>query len=153
MAVEVKEREYWTPGMLDFVERAKPVIEENFLPYRVLFNHTPWLQLRVTMPDIVDRLWNAPKDANPPLFGRGVPKEFGGYGFNCLQDGLVAAELIKIAKSCFGESYLGSSSFQVQTLNWSKYPEVKDKYMKRIMQAGRAATISPTPRRGWTQAR
>ena len=78
MTVQVKEREYWTPEMLDYIERCNKVAEETFLPYRRVFNATPWLQLRVNMPDVINRMFS--EILENKLMGGVVPKEYGDMG-------------------------------------------------------------------------
>ncbi len=75
MAIQVKERESFTPEMLDYLERTKKVVDEHFLPYRVVFNLTPWLTLRQTMPDKINNLFKAIMDNH--LMGAVIPKQYG----------------------------------------------------------------------------
>src|SRR3972149_8515502 len=118
MAVQVKEREYWTLEMFDYLEKSKKACEETFLPYRRLFNATPWLQLRMTMPDVVNRMFSAVLENR--LLGAAVAKEYGGWGLNCLQDGLVAAEKVKLARTALWDFISWSGNYGVPCLKWAK---------------------------------
>ncbi|MFC2058829.1 acyl-CoA dehydrogenase family protein [Chloroflexota bacterium] len=143
-----KEKESFTPEMLDYLGKMKKVVEETFSPYRIAFNANMYTRLKEIMPKEVDRMFSDLMSNG--LIASAVPKEFGGkWGFNCLQDSLISYEKIRMSKSGFFDCIIApSGNFEVQCVKWSTYPDVKQQYMTRLLEGGRGTFYITDPDAG-----
>src|SRR3990172_3422639 len=147
MAIQVKaEKEFFTPEMLDYLEKSKKVCEERFAPYRRVINDTPWTKLRVTMPDMINNLFKDIKDNG--LLGCGVPKEYGGLGWNQLQMSLTSLEKIRIGRSGEWDSFCNTGQPGATCMRWAKDPEVRAKYMRRLASGAQMCYFLTDPEAG-----
>lgn len=146
MVREIKEKEYFTPEMLEYVEKAEKVAERYWLPYRVQFDYLGYFKARDQMPNEFNALFKAGKESG--LLGWAVPKEYGGRGLSHLQRCLISAEKVKVGQSMLFDSVLPDGRCGVGYAEFAKNEEVKKKYMKRSLDGAIPVAFVTDPEAG-----
>ncbi|MEE9400998.1 MAG: acyl-CoA dehydrogenase family protein, partial [Dehalococcoidia bacterium] len=79
--------EEWTPEMYQKLEQARDIVEEWWLPNRRQLDRLGGVLAMTEMSDVYYGLHKSIIDAG--FYGRTIPKEYGGPGWNLLQCGLL----------------------------------------------------------------
>ncbi len=89
--------EEWTPEMYRRLEQARDIIEEWWLPNRRQLDRLGGVLAMTEMSDVYNGLHKSIIDAG--FYGRTIPREYGGQGWNMYQPGLMSAEITKMAST------------------------------------------------------
>ena len=137
----------WTPEMYNKLERARDIIEEWWLPNRRQLDRLGGVLALTEMSDVHYGLFKSIIDAG--FYGRVIPKEYGGPGWNMYECGLLSAEITKLGYSprlddafCYGEPYCHILQ------HWTPDENAKKEYFKRVLDGGHCTIWATDPESG-----
>jgi acyl-CoA dehydrogenase len=122
------------PEAQQLIPKIKKIAEERWLPYRVEFDSLGGAQCLIKIPGIFNAVFKAAMDEG--VWAYAVPKEYGGLGLNLVEQGVVYLESIKYGWSLTFGQFFNPGDPPVTLLNASEFPEIRDKYMKRLLEGG-----------------
>jgi len=132
MAITVKEE--LRPEALELIPKIKKIAEERWLPHRIEFDALGGAQCLIKIPKLFNAVFRDAKDTG--VWAYAVPKEYGGLGLNLVEQGIMSVESIKYGWSLTFGQFFNPGDPPVSLLNASEFPEVKEKYMRRILEGG-----------------
>jgi alkylation response protein AidB-like acyl-CoA dehydrogenase len=139
--------EEWTPEMYEKLEQARDIIEEWWLPNRRQLDRLGGVLAMTEMSDVYYGFNKA--IINAGFYGRTIPKEYGGPGWNMTQCGLLSAEITKLAHTprCDDAFYYGEPTVHILE-NWTPNEDVKKEYFKRTLDGGFCTLWATDPESG-----
>ncbi|MCJ7522878.1 MAG: acyl-CoA/acyl-ACP dehydrogenase [Dehalococcoidia bacterium] len=137
----------WTPEMYQKLEKARDIIEEWWLPNRRGLDRLGGVLAMTEMSDVYYGMNKAIIDAG--FYGRTIPKEYGGPGWNMSQCGLLSAEITKIAYTPRMDDafYNGEPAVKI-LLDWTPDEDAKREYLKRTLDGGFCTLWATDPESG-----
>jgi alkylation response protein AidB-like acyl-CoA dehydrogenase len=139
--------EEWTPEMYQMLDKARDIIEEWWLPYRRPLDRLGGVLAMTEMSDVYYGLNKSIIDGG--FYGRGIPKEYGGAGWNLLQCSLFSAEIAKIAHTARVDDAFFYGEPAVQVLMYHTPDEgAKREYLQRILDGGFCTFFATDPESG-----
>jgi alkylation response protein AidB-like acyl-CoA dehydrogenase len=139
--------EEWTPEMYEKLEQARDIIEEWWLPNRRQLDRLGGVLAMTEMSDVYYGMHKAIIDAG--FYGRVIPKEYGGPGWNMSQCGLLSSEITKIGFTPRIDDafYLGEPAVKI-LLDWTPDEGAKREYLKRTLDGGFCTLWATDPESG-----
>jgi len=139
--------EEWMPATYDALERARDIIEVWWLPNRRALDRLCGVLAMTEMSDAFYGLYKAIIDEG--FFGRDIPKEYGGPGWNLLQCSLLSAEIVKMSFSPALDNLFAYGEPMVQVLlKWTPDEDAKKEYLKRTLDGGYCTIFAMDPESG-----
>ncbi len=139
--------EEWTPEMYEKLEQARDIIEEWWLPNRRQLDRLGGILAMTEMSDVYYGMNKA--IINAGFYGRTIPKEYGGPGWNLHQCGLLSAEITKLAYTPRMDDgfYYGEPAVHILQ-HWTPDEDVKKEYFKRTLDGGFCTLWATDPESG-----
>ena len=139
--------EEWTPEMYEKLEQARDIIEEWWLPNRRQLDRLGGILAMTEMSDVYYGMNKA--IINAGFYGRTIPTEYGGPGWNMSQCGLLSAEITKIAFTPRMDDgfYYGEPTVHILQ-HWTPDEDVKKEYFKRTLDGGFCTLWATDPESG-----
>ena len=139
--------EEWTPEMYKKLEQARDIIEEWWLPNRRQLDKLGGVMAMTEMSDVYYGMHK--QIIKDGFYGRVIPKEYGGPGWNSMQCGLLSAEITKIAFTPRMDDAFFTGEPAVQLLlKWTPDEKTKREYLKRILDGGFCTLWATDPESG-----
>ncbi len=137
----------WTPEMYEKLEKARDIIEEWWLPNRRQLDRLGGVLALTEMSDVYYGLHKSIIDAG--FYGRTIPKEYGGPGWNLYQCGLMSAEITKMAFTKGVDDAFTYGEPWVHILqHWTPDEDAKKEYFKRTLDGGFCTVWATDPESG-----
>ena len=139
--------EEWTQEMYDMMEVARDICEEYWYPNRRQLDRLGGVLAMTEMSDVYYGMHKAIIDAG--FYGRVIPKEYGGKGWNMQQCGLLSAEITKIANSPrLDDGFAYGEPWCHVLQHWTPDEDVKKEYFKRTLDGGFCTVWATDPESG-----
>jgi len=139
--------EEWMPATYDALEEARNIIEEWWLPNRRPLDRLGGVLAMTEMSEAYYGLYKAMVDGG--FFGRTIPNQYGGPGWNLLQCSLLSAEIIKMSFSPAIDNLFAYGEPAVQVLlKWTPDEDAKKEYLKRFLDGGYCTIFAMDPESG-----
>ena len=137
----------WTPEMYEKLEKARDIIEEWWLPNRRQLDRLGGVLALTEMSDVYYGLHKSIIDAG--FYGRTIPKEYGGPGWNLYQCGLMSAEITKMAFTKGVDDAFAYGEPWVHILqHWTPDEDARKEYFKRTLEGGFCTVWATDPESG-----
>jgi acyl-CoA dehydrogenase len=137
----------WTPEMYEKLEQARDIIEDWWLPNKRQLDRLGGVLAMTEMSDVYYGMHKA--IINAGFYGRVIPKEYGGPGWNMLQCGLLSAEITKLAYTPRLEDAFAYGEPWCHILHkWTPDEDTKREYFKRTLDGGFCTIWATDPESG-----
>jgi alkylation response protein AidB-like acyl-CoA dehydrogenase len=139
--------EEWTPEMYKYLEKARDIIEEWWLPNRRGLDRLGGSLAMTEMSEVYYGLMKS--IINAGFYGRTIPKEYGGPGCNLLDCSLLSAEITKLGYTPRLDDAFAYGEPWVHILqHWTPDEDVTKEYFKRTMDGGFCTAMATDPESG-----
>ena len=139
--------EEWSPRMYDMLEKARDIIEEWWLPNRRGLDRLGGVLAMTEMSDVYYGLNKSIIDAG--FYGRTIPEEYGGPGWNLYDCGLLSAEISKMGFTPRLDDGFAYGEPWVHILqHWTPDEDAKKEYFKRTLDGGFCTIWATDPESG-----
>ncbi len=139
--------EEWNQEMYDFLETAQDITEEYWYPNRRQLDRLGGVMAMTEMSDCYYGFHKSIIDAG--FYGRVIPKEYGGKGWNMEQCALLSAEITKIGNTPrYDDAFAYGEPWCHVLEHWTPDEEAKKEYFKRTLDGGFCCMWATDPESG-----
>lgn len=139
--------EEWNQEMYDMLEKARDIIEEYWFPNRRQLDRLGGVMAMTEMSDVYYGFHKS--IINAGFYGRVIPKEYGGKGWNLQQCGLLSAEITKLGYTPrIDDAFAYGEPWCHVLQHWTPNEDVKKEYFKRTLDGGFCTIWATDPESG-----